>query len=159
MTNTLFDLGVHTWRVRAFNVQGYSAYSDAWMFEVVAAPGAPLLIAPADASIVNNPVVFEWADSATGGEPTGYVFTLDGSAVMTFTTPVTSTAMTLTVGAHTWSVTAFNDTGYSPASDTWTVTAECRQVNPACPSWFRRPMVPPQNGSLAALGVADSAAC
>ena len=122
ITDTWFDLGMHTWRVRAFNVQGYSAYTDAWMFEVVAAPGAPLLIAPPDVSLANNPVVFEWSDSGTGGEPTGYIFALDGASVVTFTTPVTSTAMTLTIGTHTWNVTAFNDTGVSPASDTWTVT-------------------------------------
>jgi hypothetical protein len=54
MTSTWFDLGVHTWRVRAFNILGYSEYSDAWMFEVVAAPGVPVLIEPLSGTITTT---------------------------------------------------------------------------------------------------------
>jgi hypothetical protein len=42
-------------------------------------------------------------------EPTGYLFMLDGSVVLTFTTPVTSTTLTLSPGAHTWSVAAVSE--------------------------------------------------
>ncbi len=82
-------------------------------------PGAPDLITPANGALVTSPVSFEWTDSGTGDPATGYIFKLDGTPVMTFTTPVTSTTMTLTNGIYDWSVIATNDSGNSPESEVW----------------------------------------
>jgi len=113
-------------------------------------PGAPLLISPEDGATVQNPVAFEWQDSSTGGAPSGYIFNLDSTPVMTFTTPVTTTVMTLTAGSYDWSVIAFNDGGASPESITRTLEVEV--ITPLDP-----PAVPllvsPEDAALAAPGV------
>lgn len=96
-------------------------------YEPPAAPSAPNLISPADDSTVNGPdVTFIWADSGAGGAPSNYVFNLDGSAYMTFTGAITSTTISLSEGAHTWSVTASNISG-SATSAEWTVNVVNQQ--------------------------------
>jgi hypothetical protein len=119
---TIVDAGVHTWRVRAFNIWGNSEFSDFWNFDVIDPPGAPSLVSPMDTALVYNPVIFEWEPSMVGSTPDGYIFTLDGSPVMTFTEPVTSTTMVLTEDEHTWSVKAYNFAGDSPESETWSLS-------------------------------------
>jgi hypothetical protein len=46
---------------------------------------------------------------------------LDGTPVMTFTTPITSVTIDLSPGAHTWSVAAYNDVGQSAFADVWEI--------------------------------------
>ena len=111
-------------------------------------PGAPLLISPPDAAVVQNPVAFEWQDSGTGGAPSGYIFNLDSTPVVTFTTPVTSTVMTLTAGNHDWSVIAFNDGGSSPESITQTVEVITPLDPPAVPL-----LISPEDGAIVTPGV------
>ncbi|MGC9024574.1 MAG: carboxypeptidase regulatory-like domain-containing protein, partial [Chloroflexia bacterium] len=41
---TVLASGLHTWRVRAYNALGYSAYSDPWTVEVLDLPGVPVLL-------------------------------------------------------------------------------------------------------------------
>ena len=115
------DPGVHNWRVLAYNELGASEYSDMWSFEIVFIPGVPTLISPANGATTSSPVTFEWEDSGTGGVPTGYIFMLDGTPVITFTTPITTSTIELTPGPHTWSVAAYNEGGQSEFTDFWTV--------------------------------------
>jgi hypothetical protein len=89
-----------------------------------AVPGAPDLITPTNGITVTSPVTFEWADSLTGDPATGYIFKLDGTPVMTFTTAVTTTTMTLTAGTYNWSVIATNAGGSSPESEVRTFQVE-----------------------------------
>jgi hypothetical protein len=75
-------------------------------------PSAPMLVAPPDGTSTLDPLVaFEWQDSGQGGLPVGYVLNLDSVPTITVTYPVTSTTLTLTIGAHTWYVAAYNDQG------------------------------------------------
>jgi hypothetical protein len=67
-------------------------------------------------------VTFEWSPSAEGNAPEGYIFFLDETAVMTFTEPVTTTVMTLDLGEHSWSVSAFNFAGTTPSAETRSLT-------------------------------------
>jgi hypothetical protein len=116
------DAGIHTWRVRASNALGYSNYTPIWSLEIIDPPGAPQLVSPADGAILLNPVTFEWSPSAEGNAPEGYIFFLDETAVMTFTEPVTTTVMTLDLGEHSWSVSAFNFAGTTPSAETRSLT-------------------------------------
>jgi hypothetical protein len=120
--STLLDAGTHTWRVRASNVWGDSPYSVIWSFEIVDLAGAPSLVSPLKGAVVGNPVSFEWSPSPEGSPPSGYIFFLDDTAVMTFTEPVTSTEMTLELGEHTWSVSAINFAGVTPAAESRSLT-------------------------------------
>lgn len=110
-------------------------------------PGAPNLLSPLDGAQVTNPVTFTWEDSGAGDLPSGYIFNLDNTPVMTFTTPVTSTTMTLTSGVHTWSVVATNLAGPSPASETRTVEILVVLNPPGVPN-----LLSPADNSLVAPG-------
>lgn len=118
--SALLSIGAHTWTVAAFNNGGSSGPAPARTVNVTVAPPArPVLVSPADnAEIANRdtPVQFEWAAGNGGNLPTGYRFYLDGVLNETFTTPVTTTVMTLPVGLHNWYVIAFNSSGDSPQS-------------------------------------------
>jgi len=98
-----------------------------------AAPGAPLLVSPADGAVLESPVEFEWQDSGTGDPATGFIFNLDSTPVLTFTTPVTSTVISLTAGTHTWSVIATNIAGSSPASEVRSLEVEVPLAAPGVP--------------------------
>ena len=112
--------GVHNWRVRAFNISGASEYTEAWNFEIVG-PGIPALISPQDSTVTSSPITFVWEGSDTGGLPTGYIFMLDGTPIITFTTPIITVTLDLSPGPHTWSVAAFNDVGQSEFADVWEI--------------------------------------
>jgi hypothetical protein len=116
------DVGLHSWRVRAFNPGGESEFSESWSFEIIETPGAPTLISPAAGVETSSPVTFVWDDSGTGGVPIGYIFILDGTPIITFTTPVTMTTLELLPGSHTWSVVSFNDVGQSPFGESRDIT-------------------------------------
>jgi hypothetical protein len=122
-TTMTLPVGIHDWYVTAFNAYGVSAPSDVWSLEVLPyPPGTPLLVSPMDGASVDNPVIFQWQASATGGAPSGYVFILDSTPVLTITTPVTATTMTLSPGEHTWSVQATNKGGTSSPAEAWTIS-------------------------------------
>ncbi|MEW5985077.1 MAG: hypothetical protein AB1791_00420 [Chloroflexota bacterium] len=92
-------------------------------------PSAPTLVSPPDGSTAaSDQVTFVWQDSGAGDPPDGYIFTLDGADVLTFTSPVTSTTMSLEAGAHTWSVTAYNVVGNSAPSETWTINVPSTSI-------------------------------
>jgi hypothetical protein len=114
-TATVLAAGAHAWRVRAFNLAGYSAYSDPWSFEVVDPPETPIQQSPADTAIITNPVVISWQAGA-GGLPDGYELELDGNVITTTSTTYTAT---LSLGAHFWRVRAYNLAGYSDYSSPW----------------------------------------
>ncbi len=108
--------GVHTWRVRAFNTVGYSAYTEAWTVEVIDAPGIPTLISPPDGTVTAaQPVTLTWQAGA-GFSPETYDLELDGVIV---TTAGTSWTGPLDPGPHTWRVRAYNLAGYSDYTEAW----------------------------------------
>jgi hypothetical protein len=82
-------------------------------------PNAPTLVSPADSTWVNSPVTFVWQPADSGVPAEGYIFYLDDSPVVTFTTPITSTTLEVTPWAHTWFVKATTPTGVSLPSTTW----------------------------------------
>ena len=82
-------------------------------------PNAPTLASPADGSRVNSPVTFVWQPADSGVPAEGYVFYLDDSPVVTFTTPITTTTLDVTPWAHTWFVKATTPSGVSSPSATW----------------------------------------
>ncbi len=119
--------GLHTWRVRAFNLAGYSDYSAAWTVEILDLPGIPILLAPADGTVTTtHHLTFTWQAGA-GGPPDGYNLELDGAVI---TTTATSWTAMLGGGVHTWRVRAFNLAGYSEYSQAWDVTVAHRLYLP-----------------------------
>jgi hypothetical protein len=82
-------------------------------------PNAPSLISPANGSWVNNPVTFIWQPAASGNPAEGYIFYLDETPVVTFTTPITTTTLNVSPWAHTWFVKATSASGASLPSSTW----------------------------------------
>ena len=117
--STILEQGFYSWQVRAYNTSGYSAFSDLWSFEVLDKPGLPVLLTPEDGSFSISPVLFEWMASPSGGTPDGYIFLLDNTPVMTFTSPITTTQMQLDSGYHNWSVAATNASGSSGFAPKW----------------------------------------
>jgi hypothetical protein len=120
---TLLALGVHSWRVRAYNGSGYSAWAAPWTIEVsntLPAPGTPILIAPANGAVTAaNALDLMWQIGA-GGTPAGYNVDVNGS-IITTTNPVS--AAVLSPGTYTWTVRAFNGTGYSAWAAPWSFKA------------------------------------
>ena len=82
-------------------------------------PNAPTLVSPADGSWLTSPVTFVWEPAASGVPAEGYIFYLDVSPVLTFTTPITSTTLDVSSWGHTWFVKATNPSGVSLKSATW----------------------------------------
>jgi len=115
---TVLPAGWHTWRVRAFNLAGYSPFTDPWTVEVVEAPGVPVLLFPPDGTVTTtHALTFTW-QAGPGSAPEGYNLELDGAL---YTTSQPFSATVLPAGRHTWRVRAFNPAGYSPFTDPWTV--------------------------------------
>jgi len=116
---TVLALGVHTWRVRAYNGSSYSAWTAPWSIEVASTlpvPGTPLLSAPANGSFsAPTPIDLQWQIGA-GGTPAGYNVDVNGS-IITTTSPVST--VVLSPGTYTWTVRAFNVTGYSAWATAW----------------------------------------
>ncbi len=111
--------GAYTWRVRAFNMVGYSAYSELYTVEILGPAGVPILLSPPDEAITDTfQLTFTW-QAGSGGTPAGYNLELDGAV---FTTTQPSASAVLTAGPHTWRVRAFNALGYSAYSAARTVT-------------------------------------
>ena len=125
-TTITLPLGLHQWNVVALNGEWESPTSEAWNFEVLdfktGVPGTPILLAPINGSQASGQsILFHWTDSGTGGTPLGYVFSLDGTAVITFTNPVNDYPFWLTPGSHTWTVRAYNGDGHSDDAESWII--------------------------------------
>ncbi len=116
---TLLALGVHSWRVRAYNGSGYSDWAAPWTIEVantLPAPGTPNLIAPTAGAFTTTTALNLMWQIGAGGTPAGYNVELNG-ALITTTSPVS--AVVLSPGTYTWTVRAFNATGYSAWATAW----------------------------------------
>jgi hypothetical protein len=123
---TLLSTGVHTWTVLAYDAVGYSDWASAWAVEITQSVGVPILLAPPDGTVTTtHPITFVWQAGA-GSAPTGYNVQVDGS-IITTTNPTSATV--LSKGVHTWTVRAYNATGYSAwVSPTWTITVQGYRV-------------------------------
>lgn len=121
-SSTILALGVYTWSVRAYNASGYSAWAAPWSIEVantLPVPGTPILIAPANGAIsTTNSIALAW-QIAAGGTPGGYNVDLNGSII---TTTNLISSVVLPHGTYTWTVRAFNVTGYSGWAAPWSFT-------------------------------------
>jgi hypothetical protein len=93
-------------------------------------PDIPILVSPLDGAVVINPVTFEWAPAQLGGPVEGYIFALDSTSLITFTTPVTNTTLMLDPGEHNWSVAAFNISGTSAFASEWMLEVPFRMYLP-----------------------------
>jgi hypothetical protein len=81
-------------------------------------PDVPSRVSPPDQAFEDSPVTFQWNPSLNGPTPQGYHLMVDGGLVTT--TLDTSYALSLPIGVHTWTVTAFNASGASLAGADWT---------------------------------------
>lgn len=115
--------GAYTLSLRAINGVGSSFPSTALTVNVPDGCSA-LPAAPANflAYKVGSTVHLIWEPAATGGSAASYVVTVGGAISSTF--PVTGRSLSGSVGAgtYTFSVTALNACGASPATSTQTVT-------------------------------------
>ena len=110
------------WRVNSKISGGTSAYSDVWSFTTIAAPAAPVLIAPVDAAInISTSPTLSW-NASTGAATYRLQVALDNSFASTIyddsTRTNTSQAITgLTAGTiYYWRVDAKNVAGTSAYS-------------------------------------------
>lgn len=88
-------------------------------------PGVPVQISPPNGTVTTTATVtLQWI-AGGGGAPEGYHLDLDGTVI---TTTSTSYATSLSIGAHTWRVRAFNAAGYSAWTELWTVKVEHYQI-------------------------------
>ena len=118
-TAVTLTTGVHAWNVAAYNDQGL-LLPKRGQLRFAGAPGVPTLLSPVDLSVASSAIVtFTWT-AGSGGSPDGDHFLLDGE-VITLTSTVPQLVMTLTPGAHTWSVAAYNGVAVSGYTDTWVV--------------------------------------
>jgi hypothetical protein len=123
VTSTVLDVsaGSHSWFVKATNPSGMSDPSDIWSFDVLALPGAPILVSPADGSWTSSPVTFSWQDGEGETPAEGYILYIDDTPAVTLTTPVTSVSLDVSPWTHSWYVKATSSSGVSLPSTTWIV--------------------------------------
>jgi pimeloyl-ACP methyl ester carboxylesterase/fibronectin type 3 domain-containing protein len=98
---------------------------------------APMLLYPPHGTVTTTrAITFEWQADA-GASAEGYNFQLDG--MMITTTGTTSPTM-LSVGVHTWTVRAYDGTGYSEwASPAWRVEVTETLSTPNAPTLLSPP--------------------
>jgi subtilisin family serine protease/fibronectin type 3 domain-containing protein len=85
----------------------------------VPAPGAPILLSPSSGTITTTQAVTLAWQAGAGSAPAGYNVQVDGNVI---TTTNTTSATVLSKGVHTWTVRAYNATGYSDwVAPDWTV--------------------------------------
>ncbi|MBM3987389.1 MAG: hypothetical protein FJ294_05475 [Planctomycetes bacterium] len=96
----LAAVGAHTWRVRAKNSAGTSAFSALRTF-TVSGTAVPALTAPANAANVNGPVVTLTWGAVAGA--TSYDIDVDGTV---FNSTTSAYLYTSAIGTHTWKVRA-----------------------------------------------------
>ncbi len=119
---TVLALGVHTWTVRAYNAEGYSAWAAPWTVEVTETaptlPSTPTLLHPQDGTVTTTQAITLRWQAGVGPDPIGYHVRLDGETVTT-TAPASPTLLAL--GVHTWTVRAYTE-GHSDWASPWKVT-------------------------------------
>jgi outer membrane receptor protein involved in Fe transport len=84
-------------------------------------PNAPSMVAPANGSWLNSTVTFVWQPAEEGAPLKGYVFYLDDTPVVTFTSPISTTTLDVTPWELTWLVKASNITGIFLPSASWSL--------------------------------------
>jgi hypothetical protein len=89
--------------------------------------------------MITPDVTFAW-QPGPGGTPDGYNLDLDGTII---TTTDTTSATVLSMGVHTWTVRAYNTTGYSDWASTWTV-----EITEALPPPGVPMLLSPPNGTI-----------
>ncbi len=129
LVGTLGNDTTYYWRVRAKNAAGWSSYSTTWNFTtIVAAPSAPVLLAPANASTgISVTPTLSW-NASTGA--TTYQLQVSKSAgfgtlVFDDSTIATTSKLVGSLGNDTtyyWRVRAKNAAGWSSYSITWNFT-------------------------------------
>ena len=135
------DLSYNTtyhWHVVAYNSTGNGVASDSWSFTtLIAPPGQVSLVSPIN-DATNQPVrpSLTWQQPTTGGDVTGY-YVYSGSSANPYNSlnPENNRVTTITGATNTswtyesdlasqsqyhWQVVAYNSTGLSPASESWT---------------------------------------
>jgi V8-like Glu-specific endopeptidase len=125
--------GTHTWWVQAWNPGGYGAWSSPMNFstEIPTVPGTPVLIAPTG-NVSDTTPTYTWnevTESNTESAATWYYLWVNGptgnvikqwyKAVDLCNAGICSIApsTTLSAGAYTWWVRAWNQAGYSAWSN------------------------------------------
>ena len=80
-------------------------------------PDIPTRIAPLNRVLKDSPVTFQWSAGLSGPAVLGYHLSVDGSV---YTTPATSSSpINLSLGIHTWNLTAYNAAGESLSGPDW----------------------------------------
>jgi hypothetical protein len=131
--NVLIAIGQAQWKVRAWRSSGAGAWSASVTFQAAdsaSAPPVPTLVSPSGPAGSKSPL-FRW--NAADGATLYYVKAADvsGSRVEKWLTPsqvgcasggvcTLNAGVTLTSGAGSWQVIAWNPTGYSPWSSPMT---------------------------------------
>jgi len=117
--SSILPLGMHSWTVRAYNAGGYSDWAGAQSLEVVPPPpGIPTLLLPPDEAVTTTQTIaFSWQEGS-GGIPAGYNLKIDGEVL---TTTATTLSTELSIGLHSWTVRAYNVSGYSDWASARTV--------------------------------------
>ena len=94
-------------------------------------PRTPRRLSPADGTVTTTQTLtFTWEPRSKGGPVDGYNLKVDGTI---FTTTDTISPTILAYGEHTWTVRAYNTSGYSPwASPRWMVYVTDTMPPPSC---------------------------
>lgn len=122
----LKPLDWHTWRVRAKNVSGWSAWSSRWKFRYLPVPTTVELALPADGAKIHlDSLRLTWV--AARSEVTAYQLEImnNGEAVYSDTTLVTLTKAVVGLqkdSSYTWRVRAKNQSGWGEWSAVRNVT-------------------------------------
>jgi chitinase len=122
----LKPLDWHTWRVRAKNVSGWSAWSSRWKFRHLPVPTTVELALPADGAKIHlDSLRLTWV--AARSEVTAYQLEImnNGEAVFSDTTLVTLTKAVVGLqkdSSYTWRVRAKNQSGWGEWSAVRNVT-------------------------------------
>jgi hypothetical protein len=122
----LKPLDWHTWRVRAKNVSGWSAWSSRWKFRYLPVPTTVELALPADGAKIHlDSLRLTWL--AARSEVTAYQLEImnNGEAVYSDTTLVTLTKAVVGLqkeSSYTWRVRAKNQSGWGEWSAVRNVT-------------------------------------
>jgi hypothetical protein len=126
----------HYWRVRAKNIGGTSAWSNAWSFTtIIAAPTAPTLISPANGAVnQSTTLTFSWNPAAGATTyrlqvATNPAFTTTFFDDSTNTTTSRQIASLTSSAAHYWRVRAKNVGGSSDWSNIWSFTTGTTSVS------------------------------
>lgn len=114
------SLGLHNWRVRAYNEAGYSDWTAAWSIEITkpVVLSTPILLAPPNNTITTTQAVTLAWQAGDGPAPDGYNLDVDGEIL---TTTGTTSPTLLTYGVHTWTVRAYNEHGKSAWAEPWEI--------------------------------------